>query len=85
MKLLLCSDFSDVGYRWVKKFFSKTQGLKVLFVGYAKFLEYPIPCQLKNESIHHQYRSIHDCRSKNRILGKMVIQNMLFISAAIRQ
>ena len=36
MKLLLCSDFSDVGYRWVKKFFNKTQGLKVLFVGYAK-------------------------------------------------
>ena len=36
MKLLLCSDFSDVGYRWVKKFFKQTSGLKVLFVGYAK-------------------------------------------------
>ena len=36
MKLLLCSDFSDIGYRWVKKFFRNTQGLKVLFVGYAK-------------------------------------------------
>ena len=36
MKLLLCSDFSDVGYRWVKKFFKQTRGLKVLFVGYAK-------------------------------------------------
>ena len=36
MKLLLCSDFSDVGYRWVKKFFKNTNGLNVLFVGYAK-------------------------------------------------
>lgn len=36
MKLLLCSDFSDVGYRWTKKFFKDTKGLNVLFVGYAK-------------------------------------------------
>ena len=36
MKLLLCSDFSDVGYRWIKKFFKNTKGLSVLFVGYAK-------------------------------------------------
>lgn len=36
MKLLLCSDFSNVGYRWVKRFFKSTKGLNVLFVGYAK-------------------------------------------------
>jgi len=36
MKLLLCSDFSGVGYRYVKRFFKKTKGLSCLFVGYAQ-------------------------------------------------
>ena len=36
MKLLLCSDFSGVCYRWIKRFFKDTKGLSVLFVGYAK-------------------------------------------------
>ena len=36
MKLLLCSDFSDIGYRYVKKFFNNTKGLNCLFVGYAQ-------------------------------------------------
>lgn len=36
MKLLLCSDFSEVGYKYVKKFFKDTKGLNCLFVGYAQ-------------------------------------------------
>ena len=36
MKLLLCSDFSGVGYKYVKKFFSNTKGLRCLFIGYAQ-------------------------------------------------
>ena len=36
MKLLLCSDFSDIGYRYIKKFYKKTQGLNCLFIGYAQ-------------------------------------------------
>ena len=36
MKLLLCSDFSGVGYKFLNKFFEKTEGLKCLFVGYAQ-------------------------------------------------
>lgn len=36
MKLLLCSDFSGVGYKYIKKFFKNTKGLKCLFVGYAQ-------------------------------------------------
>ena len=36
MKLLLCSDFSDVGYKYVKRFFKSTKGLNCLFVGYAQ-------------------------------------------------
>lgn len=36
MKLLLCSDFSGVGYKFLNKFFNKTEGLKCLFVGYAQ-------------------------------------------------
>lgn len=35
MKLLLCSDFSGVGFRFLKKMFNKTKGLNCLFVGYA--------------------------------------------------
>lgn len=35
MKLLLCSDFSGVGFRFLKKFFKETKGLNCLFVGYA--------------------------------------------------
>ncbi len=35
MKLLLCSDFSGVGYKFLNKFFNKTEGLTCLFVGYA--------------------------------------------------
>lgn len=35
MKLLLCSDFSGVGFRYLKKFFNETSGLNCLFVGYA--------------------------------------------------
>ncbi len=36
MKLLLCSDFSGVCYRYLKKFYSETKGLTCLFVGYAQ-------------------------------------------------
>ena len=36
MKLLLCSDFSGVGYKFLDKFFSETKGLNCLFVGYAQ-------------------------------------------------
>lgn len=36
MKLLLCSDFSGVCYRYLKKFYTETQGLTCLFVGYAQ-------------------------------------------------
>ena len=36
MKLLLCSDFSGVCYRYFKKFYTNTQGLTCLFVGYAQ-------------------------------------------------
>lgn len=35
MRLLLCSDFSGVGYRYLKKFYKSGTGLNVLFVGYA--------------------------------------------------
>ena len=36
MKLLLCSDFSGVGYKYLKKFFKETKGKTCLFVGYAQ-------------------------------------------------
>ena len=36
MKLLLCSDFSGVGYKYLNKFFDNTKGLNCLFVGYAQ-------------------------------------------------
>lgn len=36
MKLLLSSDFSGIGYKYVKKFFKNTKGLNCLFVGYAQ-------------------------------------------------
>ena len=36
MKLLLCSDYSGVGYKFLDKFFDKTEGLNCLFVGYAQ-------------------------------------------------
>lgn len=36
MKLLLCSDFSGVGYKFLDKFFTETEGLNCLFVGYAQ-------------------------------------------------
>lgn len=36
MKLLLCSDYSGVGYKFLNKFFDKTEGLTCLFVGYAQ-------------------------------------------------
>lgn len=36
MKLLLCSDFSGVGYKFLNKFFADTRGLNCLFVGYAQ-------------------------------------------------
>lgn len=36
MKLLLCSDFSGVGYKFLNKFFDQTKGLNCLFVGYAQ-------------------------------------------------
>lgn len=42
MKLLLCSDFSGVGYKYVKKFFKQTKGLNALFVGYAQDDEFPL-------------------------------------------
>ena len=35
MKLLLCSDFSDVGYKFLNRFFKDVEGLRCLFVGYA--------------------------------------------------
>ena len=35
MKLLLCSDFSDVGYKFLDKFFDDVSGKCCLFVGYA--------------------------------------------------
>lgn len=35
MKLLLCSDFSGIGYMYLNEFFSETKGLTALFVGYA--------------------------------------------------
>lgn len=35
MKLLLCSDFSGVGYRYLKKFYKSGKGMNCLFVGYA--------------------------------------------------
>ncbi len=35
MKLLLCSDFSGVGYRFLDRFFANTNSLNCLFVGYA--------------------------------------------------
>ena len=35
MRLLLCSDFSGVGYKYIKKIQKQTQGLNCLFVGYA--------------------------------------------------
>ena len=35
MKLLLCSDFSGVGYRYLSKFYKSGKGLNVLFVGYT--------------------------------------------------
>jgi len=36
MRLLLCSDFSGIGYKYVKKFFKNLNGLNCLFVGYAQ-------------------------------------------------
>ena len=36
MKLLLCSDFSGVGYKYLKKFYTSFKGLNCLFVGYAQ-------------------------------------------------
>ena len=42
MKLLLCSDFSGVSYRYVKKFFKATNGLNCLFVGYAQEDEFEL-------------------------------------------
>ena len=42
MKLLLCSDFSAVGYKWLNKFFDKFEGLNCLFVGYAQEDEFPL-------------------------------------------
>ncbi len=36
MKLLLCSDFSGVGYKFLNKFYANTSGLTCLFVGYAQ-------------------------------------------------
>lgn len=35
MNLLLCSDFTGVGYKYLKKFLSSGRGLNCLFVGYA--------------------------------------------------
>ena len=42
MKLLLCSDFSGVGFRFLDKFFPETQGLNCLFVGYANDDEFEL-------------------------------------------
>lgn len=36
MRLLLCSDYAGVGYKFLNKFFDKTEGLTCLFVGYAQ-------------------------------------------------
>ena len=36
MRLLLSSDFSGVGYKYIKKFFKETNGLNCLFIGYAQ-------------------------------------------------
>ena len=41
MKLLLCSDFSGVGYMWLDKFFDEFKGLNCLFVGYAQEDDFP--------------------------------------------
>lgn len=41
MKLLLCSDFSSVGYKWLDKFFNNPKGLNCLYVGYAQEDEFP--------------------------------------------
>ena len=46
MKLLLCSDFSGVGYKWLDKFFDGLKGRKCLFVGYAQEDE----CELESGS-----------------------------------
>ena len=35
MRLLLCSDFSGVGYKYLNRFYDSGEGLNVLFVGYA--------------------------------------------------
>lgn len=42
MKLLLCSDFSGVGYSYLERFFGELKGLKCLFVGYADEDEFPL-------------------------------------------
>ena len=42
MKLLLCSDFSGVGFRFLNKFFKNTKGLNCLFVGYANEDEFEL-------------------------------------------
>ena len=36
MRLLLCSDYSGVGYKYLDLFFEETKGLNCLFVGYAQ-------------------------------------------------
>ena len=46
MKLLLCSDFSGVGYKYIKKFHKNTKGLNCLFIGYAQEDE----CELESGS-----------------------------------
>lgn len=42
MKLLLCSDYSGVGYKFLNRFFNKTEGLNCLFVGYAQEDEFEL-------------------------------------------
>lgn len=42
MKLLLCSDYSGVGYKFLNKFFEKTEGLNCLFIGYAQEDEFEL-------------------------------------------
>ena len=42
MRLLLCSDFSAVGYKWLNRFFDEFDGLNCLFVGYAQEDEFPL-------------------------------------------
>ena len=42
MKLLLCSDFSGVGCKWLNKFFDNLEGLNCLFVGYAQEDDFPL-------------------------------------------